>query len=328
MNDISILIVTYKRPHFLDSLISQLVNQTILPKFIIIIDNDVNLSAKSIYEYYRRKHLNITFKYQLNTVNSLTRGRNLGIELVDTDIVCLLDDDISITQCYLEVMLKNLLSLPSAIGVQAAISFPPRNKIRNYFGLIFRHFHLTKSKCHVFTSINGSYPISNQLVEPLVCQWFSGTNQMYITAILKIVKWDEKLIAYSDGEDIDHSYRVHKSGMGNIWLVPTEKIIHHAAEVSRESGYSAIFMREAYSYYLSNKLFGTGIQTQIKYIWSRLGFAILEVTLMLRNLSKESSLSPNFVFFKVAREIFSLRTRIKLGDLDEVNKRLNRRQSM
>jgi GT2 family glycosyltransferase len=322
-NLISIVIVTYNRPNYLKNLLDQVVIQSKRPNSIIIIENDLNLSAKPIYEYFRREHPNINFKYQVNRVNSLTRGRNLGIELVDTDIVCLLDDDISITQYYLEVMLQNLLTLPSAIGVQAAISFPPRNKIRNYFSLIFRHFHLTKSKCIVFTSLNGSYPTSNQLVDPLVCQWFSGTNQMYLTAILKIIKWDEKLIAYSDGEDIDHSFRVHKSGLGNIWLVPTEKIIHHAAEVSRKSGYSAIFMREAYSYYLSNKLFGTGIQTQIKYIWSRLGFAILEVNSSFSNKSKKSTPSPKFVFFKVVSEIYSLRTRIQMGDLEEVNKRIN-----
>jgi|LakMenE01Jun11ns_1017448.scaffolds.fasta_scaffold9329110_1 GT2 family glycosyltransferase len=122
---------------------------------------------------------------------------------------------------------------------------------------------------------------------------------MYLTAILKIIKCDEKLISYTDGEDIDHSLRVHKSGLGNIWLVPTEKIIHHAEEVSRKSGYSAIFMCEAYSYYLSNKLFGTGVQTQIKYIWSRLGFVILEVKSIFRNKSKKSTPSPRFCFLKL-----------------------------
>jgi GT2 family glycosyltransferase len=322
VNDISILIVTYKRPHFLDSLISQLLGQTILPKFIIIIDNDKDKSALPIVEKYKDSFNEIDFTYKVNYINSLTTGRNLGVDLVHTNLVFILDDDISISNNYVGVMSQSLYSLPKAIGVQASLSFPTRSKTRNFYSRFFRHFHLTKRKSKVFSSINGSYPNGLEQTLPLECEWFSGTNQLYYTDVLRLIRWDENLIAYGDGEDIDHSFRINKSGLGKIWLIPSEKITHFATDVSRNIGYSAIFMREAYSYYLLYKLFGPKIQYKIKFTWSRLGFVLLEILKIVKTISRNSKLNCNFEYFKALKETFLLRHDIRNGNLDEVNKRI------
>jgi hypothetical protein len=170
---------------------------------------------------------------------------------------------------YLRITSTFLRSLPSAVGVQGMLELQTRTKLQNLVYFLKGDFYYSRESCKVRWSISASYPSKYRGSDPLECEWISGSNQLYLTEVIKLIQWDEKLVAYCDGEDLDHSLRVTRSKLGNLFLLPEVKVLHHASKESRVHGYTQVLMREIYSYYLHNKLFPNNLFAQSLYTWSR-----------------------------------------------------------
>lgn len=280
-NEITVVIVTYKRPQLLKNLLENLAAQELHPNKIYIIDNDDEGSAKTVVENTCSKYPGIPIEYQKNKTNSLTVGRNLGVAQVQTEFTCLLDDDVEIDSKYLMQSHSSLTELPNAVGVQGIIRSLNKSCIKNLIAKIVRQHYISSDNCRVMRSISTSYPKFDSNLETIECEWLSGSNQFYRTKTLKRFLWDEQMIAYCDGEDLDHSYRIFQSKEGKLYLDRRIIVNHSASKMGRNLGYSAILMRETYAYYLSHKLFGDKFSAKIIYWWSRLMNALVLLTKLL-----------------------------------------------
>jgi glycosyltransferase involved in cell wall biosynthesis len=110
LEGVTVVIVTYRRPNFLARIMKQLEKQTVKPLEMIIIDNDPLESSKLVVEKFKLTTTIINVRYFQNQVNSLTRGRNLGVSHVKTEYTCLLDDDIEIEVDFLSKLLENIFT--------------------------------------------------------------------------------------------------------------------------------------------------------------------------------------------------------------------------
>ena len=319
---ITVVIVTYCRPKFLKSILEQINNQTKPPVKIIVVDNDVNRSAKNVADQFNYSHNELQIQYITNEINSLSIGRNLGVSLVETQFTCLLDDDVIIPSNYLEQVFIYINSLSDAIGVQGILNLGDRSKIKNFIAFLTGGFYLSKRTCKVRWSISASYPKFSMSKIPFSCEWISGTNQFYFTHIIKEVIWDENLIKYSDGEDLDHSFRVSSSGQGSLYLLPNLIINHVETAEARVAGYKNVLMREAYSYYLLNKLFPNRKSAHLFYFWSRLSTLMIEIVqIPLYGFQKTKWI--NFCqHLKALRVVFHLRNELKVSNMSELNCRI------
>ena len=153
---ITVVVVTYCRPRFLDSVLVQLNNQTLLPHTVIVVDNDANRSAQSVVDNSHLQYKNIRVSYVPNDVNSLSLGRNLGVSLVETEFTCLLDDDVVIPSSYLERVLRKMRDLPDAVGIQGFLNLGDRSKIKNFISLC------PIERSSIATFINRSTPLSQE----------------------------------------------------------------------------------------------------------------------------------------------------------------------
>jgi GT2 family glycosyltransferase len=110
------------RPKPLLTLLESVVNQTIYPSEILIIDGSINEATKEILEAHDFNNLRY-FKVS-EQERGLTKQRNFGIRRVadDIDFVCFLDDDIVLTPTYFEMLLSTYKVYPEALGVGGYIS--------------------------------------------------------------------------------------------------------------------------------------------------------------------------------------------------------------
>jgi len=280
---VSIIIPTYNRPKDLAECLDSISNQAYLPFEVLIIDNGNVAETKKFVKKNLSKFgkRNISLSYIKNDKeNSLTLARNIGARNARGDIVLFLDDDVILDKDYLKEILKVYEEQPDALGVQGFIEQEKVSKIRNIIYKIFFLYHLERNCCRALPSGSVTYPY--ELGRTVSCQWLSGASS-YRKQILKEFKFDEKLKKYSDGEDLEFSYRVFRKYQNSLYITPYAKMIHKTAFSGRALGKELINMREVYGLYIFYKFFNHTIRDRFIYIWSRIGrFLITLVRVAIR----------------------------------------------
>ena len=94
-NHICVCICTYKRPRFLERLLSELQNQTTYDLFtysIVVVDNDHNQSAESTVAFFKEKS-SVDINYYNETEQNIALARNKAVENATGNFVAFIDDD-------------------------------------------------------------------------------------------------------------------------------------------------------------------------------------------------------------------------------------------
>jgi glycosyltransferase involved in cell wall biosynthesis len=111
MNFISIIIPTFNRSHTLNLTLASILDQQTLKNLeVIIADNGSTDNTAQVCQSYIKDHPNI-FKYIYEQEPGLLSGRHAGALAAKGDIVCFLDDDVSLSTGWLS-------------GVKSAFSNP------------------------------------------------------------------------------------------------------------------------------------------------------------------------------------------------------------
>lgn len=316
---ISAIVVTYQRPEELKNCLVCLIEQTCPPSEIIVVDNgsSINNLSKEVCDFYS---CDIVIKYISNENNSLPVGRNLGVKNSLGEYILLVDDDVILESRYIEKLLKKLENQKDLIGIQGYIHQNHRPFIREAFHRFFCHYYLEINNCRVQKSISTTYP--SELTKDIECQWISGSNQLYRRWVLEIIGWDEKLIKYADGEDLDHSYRVYNGNLGKLMISPDAVVYHNEGKNGRTEANELIVMREVYGWYLCNKLFPSSYVVKIYFMWSRFGRLIFALLNIVRHRNRDSF---KYLGYLVRAYYFVWRNRFDFsrGNFESYNKRFN-----
>jgi len=319
---VSVIIVTYNRIKDLSECLNSILVQASLPKEVIIVDNSDSKESEKLIGKRKSefKKNNIYLRYIKNEKeNALTVARNIGIKNVTGEIILFLDDDVILEKNYIKEILKVYEEYPESLGVRGYITPEGVSKVRNLVYKLFFLYHLEKNKCRVLFSISATYPYPLDKIIP--CQWLSGANHSYKRRVLEEFTYDEKLKKYSEGEDLEFSYRVFKKYPNSLYITPSAKLIHKTSPSGRILGKELICMREIYGLYLFYKVFGSSLKNRLIYIWSRIGKLILNIGRSVFKLSVVGFRENVYVIGAYMYCMIHLRE-IKKGDLEFFNKRL------
>ena len=94
-NHISVCICTYKRPHLLASLLEKLQQQYTNDSFtysLVIVDNDVNESARAVVETFKQKSP-FNIDYFIEPEQNISLARNKAVGNARGNFIALIDDD-------------------------------------------------------------------------------------------------------------------------------------------------------------------------------------------------------------------------------------------
>jgi len=157
-------------------------------------------------------------------------------------------------------------------------------------------------------SLGVTYPEDSKIIN---CQWVSGAS-VFKRELFKEFSCDENLKKYSDGEDLDFSYRIFKKYPQSLFFTPYAKYIHKESSAGRASDKERIYMREVHYLYLFYKLTTPIFRKRLIYVWSRIGEAIFKIISLLAFRA-----SPKQIIHLIGAYIFCLRhlREIKAGNL-------------
>jgi GT2 family glycosyltransferase len=320
--EISIIIPTYNRPLDLDECLNSVLEQTRRPLEVLIVDNSTNNDSMELVKQRKNEFANkkILLEYLKNqNENSLTVARNIGVGAAKGEIVLFLDDDVVLEKGYLQQIIEVYEKYPRVRGVQGYIRPEKPSRIRNLVYKLFFLYHLEKNKCRALPSVSATYPGS--LDKVVFCQWLSGANHSFKREIYQDFQYDPNLKKYSDGEDLEFSYRVFKKYPDGLYITPRAKLVHKTSPTGRAATKEATFMMEIYGLYLFYKLFKPSITNICIYIWSRFGRLVLALGRMAAQKGKSGCNEVKYLLAAYLSCLAHLKE-IARGDIDFFNKKL------
>ena len=221
-----VLICTKDRPQSLQNSIQSVLDQSILPARILIIDSS---SGKESNELVRaiKAETNINLTY-FHTLPGLTKQRNFGLAnlLAGTELIHFIDDDAILYPDYIHQITKSFSEIPSALCIGGAIVNLPKHNIR-------------KIKCYLgLDSPNEGTVLKNGInvmnfsgENAREVDWVSGCSMSFRKEIFQILFFDENRKGNGVGEDVDFCLQVQK--YGKIFWNPKAKLFHDQSPINR-----------------------------------------------------------------------------------------------
>ncbi len=286
---ISVVIPTKDRTVELMETLASLIAQKHHPLEVILVDdsvaNDVCAVSKEMEPSF--SEAGIEFIFITGAGKSLTQARNQGWVAARGDIVLFLDDDVSLDQGYIDAILDAFRDDAAVLGVQGLIVNAPFSRKQNLIRRIFAQSHYRTGSCIMLPSFKPVYPLDPE--GRLPAQHLSGCNHAYRRHVMDEGGFDQNLIRYGMGEDMDLSFRVWSRHKGSLVLEPKARVRHMVSPSARLPGPAYVLMRSAYHRYLHAKNLGNDVQHRLQ-LWRSLSFYHLEA--LARLWSQRRELDP------------------------------------
>jgi GT2 family glycosyltransferase len=270
------VIATRNRPNYLVETVRSLVEQTVLPRELCIVDaSDVAPARPEI------EAMCAAARIELDYVHPATRGltvqRNVGIARTTGDPVFLIDDDVWLDPHVHEVILAEYERWgPELGGVRGAPIHPPspgRLTIlwRRLFGL---GGWWPEGSGRMRSGFFVEGVASSRSVRKV--EYFNGWFMSYRREVFDHERFDEKLAGYAFKEDIDFSYRVFKRGYLLV-QTPVARIDHRRSATERLSAFDHQRMALANQFYLHRKNMPQSLRCRAALWWALVGMLPLNV---------------------------------------------------
>ena len=267
------VIATRNRPDDLLNTVRSLLDQTVLPAELCIVDSSDETPTRADIEKLCGE-AGLKLDYHHPAPRGLTVQRNYGIDRTTGDPVFLIDDDVAMApDCHEQILAEYERWGPELGGVRATPVRPARPSLgtriyRKIFG-IGGWWPEASGKVRAGFYAEG---ISDSAGVRKV-EYFNGWFMSYKRAVFEHERFDEKLAGYGYKEDIDFSYRV--SRRFTLVQTPKARCDHLKAPSARLNSHNLQRMNMANQFYLHRKLMPQDFRHKAALWWSLLGLFIL-----------------------------------------------------
>jgi len=260
MNDmnafsVSIIIPTYNRPNDIKIVLNSILNQTFLPKEVIVVDQSEDVLTKELVESFNRnnKERGIDFIWHYQKEKGSAKARNQGFHLSKGDIVCFTDDDVVLDKDYIKEIVGYFVKYPKLGGVSGNVEtsdFPSGFKwsLRKFLLRIFLIDFLNGK----MTASGFGFPIfQNEIKNLTYVELFTGYSMNFRRQCLEENLFDEFFTGYSFREDVELSYRISRKTL--LAMIPEARFVHNFSTTNRTNKKALKKMQFKNFYYVFNK---------------------------------------------------------------------------
>jgi glucosyl-dolichyl phosphate glucuronosyltransferase len=275
---VSVVIPTYYRNVELAQCINSILEQTVKPMEVIIVDDTPIETIRQLVEDYKvkAKMIGVDLIYIKNPKErSISIARNTGAKIASGDIILFVDSDIVLNLDYIKGLTKTYREHPEAVGITGWIKNPTRTQVQNTRDYFFESlksffflFHNSRDSCSFF-----EYPIS--LTKTISCQRMVGANMSIMRSLFDEFKFDENLKGYSYWEDALFSGSAYKKYRGKLLMTPEAICIHSFSQEGRAKGAVMRSIKRRNRKYVLSKLFGT--KGLLIFGWQNFGLLIIKL---------------------------------------------------
>jgi GT2 family glycosyltransferase len=280
----SFIIATRNRHDELVAAVRSLLEQTVLPEDLCVVDSSEAPESREELERLCAE-AGIRVDYVHPAPRGLTLQRNIGIERTTGDPVFLIDDDVILAPDVHEEILDEYGRWgPELGGVRGAPAFPQRPARPT---ILWRRLFGTggfwpEASGRMRASFFVEGVSASKDVRRL--EYFNGWFMSFRREVFEHERFDENLAGYAYKEDFDFSFRVVKRGYV-LLQTPRALIEHHKTDSDRLSSFDTQRMWLANQFYLHRKNMPQTLRFRAALWWALVGWLPLTVgrTVRLRD---------------------------------------------
>ncbi|MFN0117055.1 MAG: glycosyltransferase family 2 protein [Elusimicrobiota bacterium] len=274
--EFSVVIPTMHRPQLLKECIDLIINQTFLPKEIVVIDDgklpdDYLLSLKTEIE-----KKNVGFQYFLKTIPGTATSRNKGIELSKSDVILFVDDDVFIKSNYIETLNshweKNIKD-PYFAGVGGIIE-----NLRPFsaFEKVYMNLFLLSSPNKWDITDVGYQVWDPNLKEAQKVYYLPGGISSFKKDFLKKIPYNQISPGRTPAEEVEIFIKAKMAGYYFI-LDPHAKVTHLETPMAREKEFSR-GLKEGYNQsMIFRQVIAFSLFKFLKFVWCSIGWSLRQL---------------------------------------------------
>ncbi len=262
MNSFTVVICTYKRHFLIQRCLEGILNNSLSPDRIILIDQNYDyLSYNKILKVFENKKFKNFLIIRNTSQKGLTKSKNIALEKIITKYVFFIDDDIIIEKNFFKKNIKVIFE-KKAHAVSGIISNYKKNLIKDFVYHLF-NFGIFRDNRNFFTyqkTTSRNY-IHKTFQVP-------GGITCYDMKIFKKLSFDDKFITHNY-EDVEFNIRLKKIYKKPKLFINSNSLAYDKLlKSTKENFYSRVYFMTLL--FLRNKNY----KNLIFFILSLLGFLI------------------------------------------------------
>jgi glycosyltransferase involved in cell wall biosynthesis len=259
---LSVIIPTKNRKNDLLETVGALVTQTRLPDELIIVDQSAsNDCGPALEQLLRNAGIARFIHIWDRTITGLPMARNVGYSACTTDIICYLDDDTTPAADYLANVEQGLKVFPEWDGICGKLSDGERViRLRRLAGACFR--------LGIFRDDRAGLAM---LAAPRSARLLPGAACCFRRRVLERFRFDETLIGYGLGEDIEFCLSAGKAFRFGAY--PAALVHHRRSSAGRPDPLAVRTMARS----SARRLWQAQRRhagDDLCYLWLRIGFGV------------------------------------------------------
>lgn len=255
---VSVIIPTKNRSTDLARTIETLLQQSIQPMELIIVDQSSDPS------FTRKIAIPIVCIHD-PTLSGASVARNVAMDQARGDIWLFLDDDVLLDSHFIEEILK--VYGPNVSGVSGIItnySLPPLRQ--RFWEAIFQIGPFRDDRQRVYRHAAQFRDHS-----PIRVRQFTGALMSFRASAIRRHRFDSNLTGASPGEDIDFCAGLPKGSV--LLIAPRARLIHNRSPESRDQTHWISVVAQVASY-MRERHWKKGLWNNLCYGWLNAGYAL------------------------------------------------------
>lgn len=257
---LSYIVPTLNRPEYLRHCLDSISKQTVLPREVVVVDQSDGPETKKVFEEAILEH--VQKKYVFQKEKGLTKARNTGIRNVfETDFIGFLDDDLVLEPRFTEYLLRHFQA-PGGEKYAAGMgtisgSHYKKNLLRKIF------FLSHDGDGRILPSGAPTFP--HWMDHFAEVEFVSGGMSIYRAKLLKQFGYDDRMVRYAYGDDVDVAYRLSRKH--KLFYEPGAVVHHDTESPGRDPG--TVFRKQMVQnmFYLMKKNMGMNLRNRLCFSW-------------------------------------------------------------
>lgn len=275
--DFEVIIPTYKREEDLKKCLDSIYTQELLPKRIILVDDDRLPEDFVDKEKKRFLERDVDILYYIKNHEIEARGsnesRNKGIELAKEEVVFILDDDLILEKDFFSKIIKVWKddNDENLVGVAGVIK---NNRVKGSLEKIYNRIFGLTSKYKWDMNDVGFQVWDDGVKEKQKGHYFHGGASSYKRELVK--KLDGFMVlkgGREGGEDPDFCMRAKNNGYF-IMIEPNAKVFHKQSETAREKLFTIGYKDTCTRKFIFKENCNKSIKNYIWFYWACFGWIL------------------------------------------------------
>ena len=224
---LSLIIPTKNRPADLKNAIASIVEQSIFPDELIIVDQSHDLSSKMMVENILDgiKNINLIYIYDVE-ISGLIEAKKVGVDNSCGDIICFIEDDVVLSSDYIEQITSGFSVNKSMLGCCGIMTnFNANSK---FYLFVFELFHRG-----IFKDVRQRVTLGKVAKTFVLSDKLSGGISAWRREVFYYLYFDVKN-SFHMLEDIEFSTRVYRYFNGRLFINQKVRLAHYSSPIQRD----------------------------------------------------------------------------------------------